>query len=167
MHTMTKSQYAEYRKVSRAAISKHVKNGNIVFASDGKVDVELSDYMLDQCSERVVQAATNPTVGSTTNGPIDADSYAAQRTLLTKYKAELAKIDLDRQNGKLVESAPLKDSSFLAARKLRDALYSFIDRMCGPLAADTNQLSIRNTLTDEFNKLLSTLVEDLKKLLGE
>lgn len=179
---MKKSEYADYRGISRAAISKHVKNGGVVITEDGLIDVELSDFLLDQCSERVVQAATNPTVpksprqilssdeiDSETKSILDrlsetpAGSYAEQRTLLTQYKASLAKIDLDERESKLVDAELMYDSAFKSYRKLRDALYGMSDRQSGPLAAETGPRGIAKILNDEINGLLQDLIDELQQ----
>ena len=178
---MKKSEYAAYRGVSRNAISKHVKSGGVIVTEDGLIDVELSDFLLDQCSDRVIQEATNPTVPKSprqrnqddldpeTKSILDrlsettAGSYAEQRTLLTQYKASLAKIDLDERNSKLVNSDLMYDSAFKSYRKLRDALYGMSDRQSGPLAAETDPRGITKILNNEFSGLLKDLIDELQQ----
>lgn len=160
---MSKSEYATHRGISRAAISKHLRNGTIVADDNNKIDSEIADWLLDQYSTRCTQVEANPTLGETERS-LDDDSYLAQRALLTKYKAQLTKIELDQKEGRLVESSTLHDDSFAAYRKLRDALYSMSDRLSGAFAAESDPHKIHRLLTKEHTDLLSTLKEELHNL---
>jgi phage terminase Nu1 subunit (DNA packaging protein) len=165
MAIMGKSEYARHRRVSPAAITKHVKNGVIVVDGKGKIDSELTDWILDQYTDRVTQVGANPTVKSNSEHEPGDETYAAQRTRLTKYKAELAKIELARQNDELVDSESLKSDSFSAHRKLRDGLYSFVDSLSGPFAAESDPHKLRVLFRAEIDNLLTDLTEEIKHLL--
>lgn len=165
---MTKSAYAKHRHVTPQMVSKYINHGRVVVNADGLVDVEVSDVLLDSYSEKMVQdtgADSRSELLDQLTSP--GVSYAEQRALLTKYKAELARIDLDTRQNQLVDADAIYQAAFRISRKLRDGLQNFADRLSGPLASETDQFKVSNMLREEISHLLKEFVDELESLLGK
>lgn len=163
MNLMTISDYARHRHVSQPMISKLVKEDRILVTEDGKVDQEISDLLLDGFSESPLR---NPQPNAT--DPRDAlraklenvVDYATQRALLTQYKAELAKLELEKSQGKLIDRASTEHAAFTTARRTRDAALRISDRLATILAAETDPTKIRNMLDEEIRQALEELANE-------
>lgn len=162
MNLMTKAEYAKHRGVSKPAVSKMVRQDRILLTDDGLVDQEISDLLLDQFSESPLQ---NPKpklpANDLRNNFIErmsaAESYAESRALLTKYKAELARLEIEETQGKLLDRSSVESTAFATARRVRDSILNIPDRISSVLAAETDQLEIRKILSDELRKSLEEL----------
>ena len=164
MSLMTKSEYAKHRGVSKSAVTKMVRLDRILLTDDGLVDQEISDLLLDQFSESPLQnpkPAPKPHANDLRNDFIDrmstAETYAESRALLTKYKAELARLEIEETQGKLLDRSSVESTAFDTARRVRDSILNIPDRIAPVLAAETDQLEIRKILSDELRKSLEEL----------
>ena len=151
---MTKTQYAKHRNVSGAMISKLIKEDRILITPDGKVDVEISDTLLDSFSD-----ASDPRNSLSTKLSNIGD-YSANRARLTKYKADMAKIDYERASDKSVDKAGVSIAAHSTARRTRDGFMSLLDRLPPILAPLDNPHEIRNTLDTEFRAVLEELYNE-------
>lgn len=159
---MSKSEYARHRKVVPSMVTKWIQEEKIIVNENGRVNVELSDILLDNNSQTHYDFDSDSELHPGLLKNIQSGSYAEQRTRLTKYKAELAKIELDKANGDLVEAVPMYKEAFDPARQLRDNLLSIPDRMSGPLASETDQLKVHNMLSEELNNIFKEFSEKLR-----
>jgi phage terminase Nu1 subunit (DNA packaging protein) len=132
-----------------------------MITDDGKVDVEISDMLLDQFSDSGTQttAQDRDRESLTTKLSIIGD-YSEQRALLTKYKADKAKLDLDIALGRVVDIDIVTRAAHDTARRTRDTLLNMPDRLAPILAAETDVFKIRTILDDEFRKSLDELYNE-------
>ena len=175
---MTKAQYAEHRGVSRPAITKLVNNGRIVINSDGLVDVEMSDLVLDNFSrpsqgtrvpkEVPTTTATKPRKVKRTKANQMAfeelmssitghHDYNTARGLLTSYTADLKKLELQEKQGEMIHISIVAREAFECARRTRDAILAIEDRVSDILAAETDRDKVKSILNTEHRNALEEL----------
>ena len=154
---MTQAEFARHRGISKQVINKKVKSGILPRKENGKLDQEECDRILD--GNHIVRGEN---VVEDNEG--DNLSYAEQRTLLTKYRAQLAKMELESKSNKLIPIEDVYDVAFKSSRKLRDGLQNFSDRLSGQLASETDALKVNKLLRDEIRYLLSEYIETIQSL---
>lgn len=154
---MTKTEYAKHRGISQAMVSKMVNDDRILVNDDGSVDQEISDLLLDKFSESPLRTDPPDTRDSMLERLSEVSSYAEQRALLTGYKAEMAKIELDKAKGMVVDSVTVRDSAFTTARRVRDAILNIPDRVAPIIAAESNTHTVRTLLDTELRRSLEEL----------
>ena len=147
---MTKTEYAAHRGITQAAVSKLIRQDSILITPDDKVDVEISDMMLDKFSD-------SPKREDLIDRLDVMGDYSLYRTELTKHKAELAKIDLDKARNKVVDAEEVRTAAFDTARRTRDALLNLKDKLPPLLAPETDIHKIYTILDREFSEVLSEL----------
>jgi len=76
-----------------------------------------------------------------------------------KYLAELARIDFEKAEGKLMEVEKIKASAFKVARTVRDGLLNLPDRIAHELAHETEAAQIHKRLMDEIRTVLEALAQ--------
>lgn len=154
---MTKTQYAKHRGVSRQMIGKLAKDDRILLTADGMIDCELSDVLLDNFSDTSLKNQHTQTRDGIMTQLSDIGSYSEQRALLTQYKAGLAKIELDKASGAVVDTAVVQYAAFDTARRVRDSILNLPDRLAPLLAAESDVHTARTLLDTELRRALDEL----------
>ena len=155
---MTRNEYAKHRNVSRQMVAKMIKEDRILLTPDGKIDCEVSDMLLDQFSESGIRSTPNTTTREGLAERLSTiGTYSEQRALLTQYKAELTKIELDRASGNVVNITTVRDAAFTTARRVRDSILNLPDRLAPLLAAEADTHTIRTLLDTELRQALDEL----------
>lgn len=166
---MTKSEYARHRGVSPQAVDKLIKNERIMVTPDGKVDVEISDIIMNQFSDS--EQSRDMTYSNLDDEGSDfreglitqlatIGSYSEQRALLTSYKAQLAKIELDKAAGKSLDAERVRCEAFTTGRSVRDSVLNLSDKLAPIVATMDNIHAIRTLLDTEFRKALTCLYNE-------
>ena len=154
---MTKAQYAEHRKISRPMVSKLIREDRILVTESGHIDQEISDLLMDSFSESPLRNDRDQLKTQLQS----VGDYATQRALLTQYKAEMAKLELDRARGDLVDSAYTQQCAFSTARRVRDAVLRIPDRIAPMVAAESDQTKVRTLLDQELRQALEELSDEI------
>lgn len=174
MNKMSKSEYAEYRGISRPAVSKLARNDRIILYDDGTVDVEASDLILDYFANesqgtRIPSAEPKKVKprkrGKAKHSVVDFLEHAVEegldyntgRSLLTHYTAELKKLELDEKKGESIATYIVEREAFECARRTRDAIFAIEDRIADILAAETDRAKIKDLLNKEHRIALDEL----------
>ena len=163
MNLMTKAEYARHRGISKPAISKLVRQDRILITSDGRVDQEISDLLLDEFSQQARKRPSHdvdPARKEFIERLTSTGTYAEKRALLTGYKAELARLELERTKSTLVDADEVRKSAFECARRTRDTILSLPNRLSAILAAENSEHKIREYLTTELAKALEELANE-------
>ena len=113
MSTATQAEFARLLGVQKSYVSKLKDQGRLVFADDGRVDVEASKQRIqqtadpnrDDVSQRFDKASSSGSQRQ--NGDI-GNSYQAARAVKEKYSAMQAKLDYERAIGKVVDKADVQ-----------------------------------------------------------
>jgi hypothetical protein len=82
-----------------------------------------------------------------------AAGYARARAARELYRAQLAKMELDRQRGVLVRADEAKIGAFNMARKVRDQLTALPDRLAATLAATQDPAEVQRILETEIERI--------------
>lgn len=93
------------------------------------------------------------------------DMYQGARATLEVIKAQIAKLELEKEQGLLCDKNGVEQGGFAAGRALRDGLMSAVDRLAPTLAAETDRHAVTMILTNEFTRLLEDLNANIKRLL--
>lgn len=140
-------------------VSKLVREDRIMITPDGKVDVEISDMLLDQFSDSGTQTTAKDRDGLTTKLSLIGD-YSEQRARMTQYKADKAKLDLDLALGRVVDIEIVTRAAHDTARRTRDTIMNIPDRLAPMIAAETDVFKVRTVLDEELRKALDELYNE-------
>lgn len=175
--TMSMSEYARHRGITKQAVSKLVKEDRLLLTEEGKINVGISDALMDASPRTIKPGESDPQKGvvkgkrkrRATKKRIKPLSdrekkdlktvldYPEARAKLTKYKAELAKLALEEEKGKLVRASKVKKEAFECARRTRNKVLSVVDRVSGIIAAESDEIKIKEILDKELREVLEEL----------
>ena len=170
---LTLTQYAAHRKVSKAAVSKAVKEGRITLVVDpatGKRSVDpitadkewTANTVAGQKSAAGVNGQAPPGEPKPDDKP-KGPSYADSRAIREAYAARMSKLEYQEKMGSLMSVEKVKQDAFRMARITRDAILAIPDRISHELAATTDQHTVHVTLTKALIDALDQLVRDNAK----
>lgn len=175
---LSKSAFAAHRGVSPGYVTKLKDQGRLVMAPDGKrVDVAATERLLSATAdpvkapvaerhhrERVEKGVHTQLAPSAPSLPPldDRVDYQQARAHREHYLAELAKDELAKNRGALVERSTVDHAAFAASRTLRDLLLGLPAQMAGELIAITDPWEMERRLTDHLRRAL----EDAASLIG-
>ncbi|MCK9994188.1 MAG: hypothetical protein Dbin4_02708 [Alphaproteobacteria bacterium] len=164
MQSLSQSEYAQHRGVSRMAVSKAVKAGRVKKDVNGKIDVAQADA--DWEANTKPQMHSPPTTPP--GGRIEtaesraADSYGASRAIREAYQARLAKLEYERESGELIRADTVRNDAFTAARATRNMLGNIPARLSAILAGETDEKKIYRLLEDAIDDACRSLAEKVE-----
>ncbi len=155
---ISQRKFAEMLGVSRTTIWQHVQKGNITLI-DGKIDPEKAKeelasnidlthgrtkVLITSKKEAAVKAARH-------DSTINFNSAKAQRE---NYRAKMAELEYNEKAGIYVIAKKVRDVNETLYRRFRDRLLNIPDRICGQLAAETDQQRVSDLLEAEIKKAI-------------
>lgn len=166
MATVSATEYAKLRNVTKQAVSKAIAEGKLPTAAVKKgksyeIDVDQAD--------REWLENTNPAMGSPhhsipkginlpgENIPTGTETLAASKAKRESFMAELARLEYELKAGQLVPIDEVKKEAFRTARIVRDTILNIPDRLAAELAAEPNQFTVHKRLSEELRKALEEL----------
>jgi phage terminase Nu1 subunit (DNA packaging protein) len=90
----------------------------------------------------------------------NAKTLADERARLVRIRADLMQLRYRREAGELVEVQAVEREAFNSGRRIRDGMQNIPDRMCGILAAESDQHKVHSILAKEIFDVLTTLSQD-------
>lgn len=159
---VTITQFAEMLGVTHAAVSRAISTGrmtkSVEEAPNGKklIDVKLGVLEFNNKQRGAVNFSDKP--GRQKRDESEAGDSEAR---LKRYKAELARIELEEAEGKLVNADKVKRQAFKIARTVRDTMLNIPDRLAAILAAETDNFQVHKILTDEIVQALEALNQSI------
>jgi len=180
--------YARRRGVSHAAVRKAIATGRIVVEKDGMIDPAVADSQWASSTDlskplnsvigipkkrRKAGSPSEPLgmdgsgVADGLNGPQAGDtarlvsSYAGSRAAHEAYRARMAKLEFERQSGKLVDADGVRAQIFALGRRARDTMLGIPDRLAPILAGEKDPAVIHRLLAEEIERGLSELATAL------
>ena len=159
------SDFAKLKKVSLPAVSQAVKRGRLdgcVVNQNGKRLIN-AEQALKQWDENLFVRRAPKTKeevkAHVQELPDDAiPDFNTSRTRKEHYQAELARIQVEQQEGKLIEASQVEKSAFAMGRAVRESLSNLADRLAYQVAGETDPQVIHRMLSDEHRNALEKLV---------
>jgi phage terminase Nu1 subunit (DNA packaging protein) len=150
---INKSQCATLLGITKQRISQLVKEGKLIFGSDGKISPDEAKAQFNKTKER------------TTSNSFDAheeESLTFYKTRTEKFRSMLEEIEYKKANGELLDVNDVKQNAFKIGKKLHDSLLSIPERISPNLAVETNPAEIRKILIKEIRETLAQIADDLQ-----
>jgi hypothetical protein len=148
---MTQAQYARQRNKSPQYIGKLYKAGILVMRGR-LVDVAATDAVLDD--KPVEKAAPDSQQPPT--------SYAQAKLADMVFRAKLRRLEFETRQGKLIETAIVKDRWASILVVLKERVLGVPDKLAPELAALTDERQVREALKREMNALLKAVHSDIQ-----
>ena len=156
MPRLSVTEIAAHAGVHKSTVSRQVRQHGLVGA-DGKVD--LDSYLA------LRKSGLDPLLQTTGNAGLsqgDAESgLAAERLRKMAADAQLAELELGRQQGKLLEAARVEAEQEDMARKLRDRLLQIPQEVAADCARLGDEIAIQATITQALRRALDGLAGEL------
>jgi phage terminase Nu1 subunit (DNA packaging protein) len=150
---LTRAEYAERRGVAARTIGKYVQRGVIPLHNDridpDEADAALEIFLVEPLgSGRPGDPAEVTGEGtSQRKAKLNNNSYTEARTQEKNLKIELLELDVALKKGEMVLTKDVEVAAFTAAREIRDRMLNIPDRVAAIIAAETDEVTIRDMLT--------------------
>lgn len=173
MELLSKSEFAALMGWSKPYVSKLNKQGRLVLAGDGRVDVAATQTLLNESAdpskagvaerhqrdrvEKGVGAHVTPTAPVTEPAPqsvpagYDFQKSRAQREF---FLAQLAENEARKSSGELVERQAVENAAFASGRMLRDLLLGLPKQISPGLSAISDPWELERVLTGHLRRVL-------------
>jgi hypothetical protein len=188
MAFISMNKYAQLRGVSAMAVSKAVKSGRLVRSvlrdAEGKpkgIDPDVADIEWTRNTnpvhggKREVESTPAPAApkpepkvhrvkdeaAHATAIEVDAvtNTLNSSRAKHETYKAELARLEFEKQSGILVEAEAVRKQAFITARRVRDGMLNIPDRISQELAGMADAFLIHQRIAEEIRLVLNEMAD--------
>ena len=149
---LSNRQYAKHRGVTENAIRKAIKEGRISQTANGKIDPVIADQQWDKNSD---PAQVNRIKGNSDDQ--HSSTYQQSRAIREAYNARMAKLQFEKETGKLISSEQVRMDAFNAGRIVRDRLLNIPDRIIPQLIGKTDVKEMEKLLQSELIAALNEL----------
>lgn len=174
---MTLMEFARHRDLSHVRVMAILKEGRLegCYVRDNldrvHFDAKKCDEVLDRdpspqelaARERKRQQRSgheNPLDPDTSKSPeAERHSYTAARTANELVKLEIAQLELQELQGKLISTDKVKSDQFVLARTLRDQVLAVPDRISDILAHESDPQRIHRIMTTELREALKKVIK--------
>ena len=146
-----KKEYARSKKWTRTYLYRKIKALGIP-TQGTKIDAAAADRLLSQASDPA--RAKFRKASNKAGGDISFSKARAKREM---YRAAMEQLAYEKTISALVDVQKVEAEAFRIGRTVRDALLNIPARVCGVLAAETDQRKIHETLTAEIRQCLEGL----------
>lgn len=148
-----KKEYAKSRGWSRTYLYRKIKELGI--STQGtKIDAAAADRLFQKSSDPA--RAKFRKAGGEIGGDVSFSKARAKREM---YRAAMEQLAYERTIGSLVDIQKVEAEAFRTGRMVRDAMLNIPSRICGVVAAETDQRKIHEILTGEIRQALEGLNE--------
>jgi hypothetical protein len=178
MTVISKTEFAARRGWAKSYVSKLANQNRLVLTTDGKIELEATEALLDQTAdpskaavaERHHQDRLQRDVYSQLSSHVEPASMAAPppsitpavalpdfqkaRALREHNLAQLAEIELHKAKGSLVSVIAVQTGAYNAGRMLRDQLLGMPPQLAPELASMTDPWEIEKHLTAAIRRSL-------------
>lgn len=165
---LSRAAYARLKNVAPRTIGKYVQRG-VIPLHDDKIDPEEADRCLAKIlveplgsgrHEPKEAIATSLVIDPDKAAPASMDTYTQARTAEKRLKVELLELDLQLKKGEMVLTKDVEFAAYTAARQLRDRMLNIPDRVAAIIAAETDEVKIRDLLTDHIESEIRSISKD-------
>ena len=147
---MSNNAYAKHKGVTEGAVRKALASGRITANANGKIDVEEADQQWE--------------VNTRTAGGDDtaASSYKQSRAIREAYSAKMAKLEFEKESGKLIDLSEAKVDFFNAGRVTRDRILAVVDKVSPKIIGKTDIKEVKQILKADLTDALKHLSQGYK-----
>jgi hypothetical protein len=180
---MTFTAYARRRGWTQPYVSQLVKAGVIPLSQDRKIDPEAADAAVaahrDPSKEHVVdrhaekratqKAAATGALGKGprkrgAKAPVRQSEFQVARTMRETFAARQARLDYEREAGKLVERRRVDQAAADVASVVDRGLRKLVDGLASRLAAESDPRRIATILSTEIDAMRTQLADAVTSL---
>ncbi len=148
------TQYARHRGVAQSMVSQYIRSGRL---HDSVRKIGKDRYEIDfDLADKEWDAQIANSRGTEVKGP----TYAQSRAIREAYQAQLSKLDFQERSGQLLLAADVRREAFMQGRRIRDTILAIPDRYAAVLAAETDEVKIKQFLERELRKLMGDFIGD-------
>ena len=130
--------------------------------SEGQVDMEQADRAWTRNTGPSTPPPKSPVEPGLSTRPSGGPSFAQSRAVRELYMARLAKLEYERQAGKLLQADAVNHALAIIMRDTRDHLLALPDRLAEAVVMETNPAEVRNLLKREIRETLLELSTALR-----
>ncbi|MEE9356252.1 MAG: hypothetical protein V3U75_11735 [Methylococcaceae bacterium] len=169
---ITRAEYALRRNVAGRTIGKYVQSG-VIPLWDNKIwpeeaDARLEIFLVDPLGSGRHNPDTVTDEGtSQRKDKINNISYTEARTEEKKLKIELLELDVALKKGQMVLTEDVENAAFSAARELRDRMLNIPDRVAAIVAAETDEVKVRDYITEQIEAELNAVTREMGEIPDE
>jgi hypothetical protein len=162
---LTREQYALRRNVAGRTIGKYVQSG-VIPLWDNKIwpeeaDKRLDIFLVDPLGSGRHNPDTITSEGTSQRKKKENNiSYTEARTAEKNLKIELLELDVALKKGQMVLTEDVENAAFSAAREIRDRMLNIPDRVAAIVAAETDEVTIRDILTGHIEGELKAVSDN-------
>jgi phage terminase Nu1 subunit (DNA packaging protein) len=180
---ITRAAYAKIKGVAPRTIGKYTQKG-IIPLHDNKVDPVEADKILKEIlvqplgsgkqkgntgkSQDGMKTIKVPAEAKVIHKPTDVGDYDGPavvtfvdaRTREKLIKVELLELDLKLKKGETVLVKDVEFAAFTSARQVRDRMLNIPDRICAEVAAEPDEVKVRNIIIAQIENELRALSEE-------
>jgi hypothetical protein len=167
---ITRKEYARRKGVAPRTIGKYIQQG-LIPLHDNKVDPIEADMCLSEVLVEPLGSGNNPTnTGKKKSVPEAINdgegarpgTFIHARTREKEIKVEMLELDLQLKKGEMVLTKDVKVAAFTAAREVRDRMLNIPDRIAAIVAAETDEIKVRNIIMTQIEQELESLSKKKK-----
>lgn len=151
-------RYAAHAGISKQLAAYQLKKCGInylAYFNFDEADRKRREWLAAEASGDDGPILEEPDEGDDGIGPL-GENQAKER----HFKALMAELDYRKRLGELVERTAVEAENFRLGRQVRDTLKNIPARLCGILAAETDQRKVYDILEAEILKSLEVLAVD-------
>ena len=177
---LSRSQYAARKGVAGRTIGKYVQAG-VIPLWDNKIwpeeaDKCLDDYLIEPLGSgrRNMEMSDSNNNNNNKSDTVTApkrrpnllkpkkpkNTYTEARTVEKNLKIELLKLDVALKKGKMILAEDVEQAAYSAARMMRDRMLNIPDRVASVIAAETDEVKVREYITDQIESELTTILQE-------
>jgi hypothetical protein len=174
MELVTRAEYARRVDVAARTIGKYCQKGVIPLHDDminpDEADAALKKYLVDPIGSGKHDLNTGKLAvddGSPDDEGVGSrkrktnnSTYTEARTQEKKLKIELLRLEVSLRKGAMVLTKDVEFAAFTAARELRDRMLNIPDRVAAIVAAETDEVRVRDIITESIENELTALIEE-------
>ena len=175
MELLSKSEFAARKGWSKPYVSKLGKQGRLVLAEDGRVNVAATEQLLQESADPsksgVADRHQRDRVEKGVSAQVSADAppsessatvydFQKSRAQREYFLAQLAESEARKNAGELVERQAVEHAAYATGRLIRDLLLGLPKQISPALAAVSDPWQLERELTSHLRRVL----EDASRL---
>lgn len=161
--TMTQADFARRRGVSRATVSGYKAKGYLVMTDEGnKVKVAASEEKLANMLEPLRGGNRSSTAGKPSANKKADGRFMTAKTEEVEARAARARLELQKEAGKLVDKERVAQVAYTLARTAQEAFVAIPDRISTLLAAEDDAAKVHEMLSTEIRAVCQGLAKGVR-----